>query len=213
MSIDSAYNSSIFQSHPDAVDVIIQDFSISIVNKKDESKNKEILHPINTVIEGGTLFAILGGSGSGKTTLLNVIAGRYSSRELAVGGEIRFGLAKKCSIGYVTQQDFLLPNLTVKETLLFAARMKVDPSTPIPSHKHNKESSTGTDIYTHLTEEVIQDLGLKECADSLVGDNSGTSQLAGGHRGLSGGERRRGSIAIQIISDCKGEPSCLLCAA
>lgn len=209
MSIDSAYNSSIFQSHPDAVDVIIQDFSISIVNKKDESKNKEILHPINTVIEGGTLFAILGGSGSGKTTLLNVIAGRYSSRELAVGGEIRFGLAKKCSIGYVTQQDFLLPNLTVKETLLFAARMKVDPKTRIPQVNRYRKDGTGgpsnSDIYSYLADEVIQDLGLKECADSLVGDNSGTSQLAGGHRGLSGGERRRVSIAIQIISDCKGD--------
>jgi len=196
-------------SAPGSIDVQIKDFSISIVNKKDSTKNKTILHPISTVISGGTLFAILGGSGSGKTTLLNVIAGRYTAKQLAVGGDIKFGLLKKCSIGYVTQQDFLLPHLTVRETILFAARMKVDPATPIPSHKHNNESSTGTDIYTHLTEEVIQDLGLKECADGLVGDNSGTSQLAGGHRGLSGGERRRVSIAIQIISDCKGMPCCV----
>lgn len=206
-SVDSGYGSNVFQAHPDSVDVIVQDFSISIVNTKDVSKNKEILHPISTVIEGGTLFAILGGSGSGKTTLLNVIAGRYSNKQLDVGGEVRFGSLKKCTIGYVTQQDYLLPNLTVRETLLFAARMKVDPRTPIPAagrYKMDTTHGSKMDIYTYLAEEVIQDLGLKECADSLVGDNSGTSQLTGGHRGLSGGERRRVSIAIQIISDCKG---------
>jgi ABC-type multidrug transport system ATPase subunit len=195
--------------YSESVAVNIQKFSISIVNTKDASKNKEILHPISTVVEGGTLFAILGGSGSGKTTLLNVIAGRYSAKQLAVGGEIRFGALKKCTIGYVTQQDFLLPNLTVRETLLFAARMKVDPNTRIPAgerfRKETTDASTQQDIYSYLADEVIQDLGLKECANSMVGDNSGNSQLAGGNRGLSGGERRRVSIAIQIISDCKGE--------
>lgn len=200
-SIDGGDRYSDFQSHPDSIDVILQDFSIAIVNRNDPTKNKDILHPVNTVIEGGTLFAILGGSGSGKTTLLNVIAGRYSSKQLEVGGEIRFGRLQKCSIGYVTQQDFLLPNLTVRETLMFAARMKVNPS----SRSKGGRLNSADGVYAQLVNDVIQDLGLKECANSMVGDNSGTSQIAGGNRGLSGGERRRVSIAIQIISDCKGK--------
>lgn len=207
-SSDGGNENTDFQSHPDSVDVILQDFSIAIVNRPDSSKNKDILHPINTVIEGGTLFAILGGSGSGKTTLLNVIAGRYSPNQLEVGGEIRFGSVQRCSIGYVTQQDFLLPNLTVRETLIFAARMKVDPAshptTVGRKNEHTQGSRTADAIYNQLVDDVIQDLGLKECANSMVGDNNGTSQLTGGNRGLSGGERRRVSIAIQIISDCKG---------
>ena len=206
-SVDSGYATSTFESHPDSVDVILNEFSISIVNNNDRTKDKEILHPVSTVIEGGTLFAILGGSGSGKTTLLNVIAGRYSSKQLSVGGEIRFGSMKKCTIGYVTQQDFLLPNLTVRETLLFAARMKVSPKTPLPHNSKFRKSESGQplDIFSILVEDVIQDLGLKECTNSLVGDNSSTAQMSGGNRGLSGGERRRVSIAIQIISDAKGE--------
>jgi ABC-type multidrug transport system ATPase subunit len=206
----AAYATSTFESHPDSIDVIIRDFFISIVNKSDESKNKEILHPINTVVDGGTLFAILGGSGSGKTTLLNVIAGRYSANQLRIGGEVRFGSLKKCTVGYVTQQDFLLPNLTVKETLLFAARMKVDPATPVPASSRNRKEHAQSGLspadlmYACLVDDVIQELGLRECADSMVGDSSGTSMLAGGNRGLSGGERRRVSIAVQIISDAKG---------
>lgn len=76
----------------EVVDVILEDFSISIINKKqvfcnkksnkeeehiqsnnNTSSNKDILRPVTTIINGGSLFAILGGSGSGKTTLLNVI--------------------------------------------------------------------------------------------------------------------------------------------
>lgn len=208
------YASSTFQSHPDSVDVIIRDFSIAIVDKKDPSRRKDILHPINTVVEGGTMFAILGGSGSGKTTLLNVIAGRYSAKQLHVEGEVRFGALRKCTVGYVTQQDFLMPHLTVRETLQFAARMKVDPRTPVPASSRSKASNgTAVDrsesdrMYECIVSDVIQELGLRECADSVVGESSGTSNLMGGNRGLSGGERRRVSIAVQIISDAK-----VLCA-
>lgn len=212
----AAYANSAFQSHPDSVDVIIHNFSISIVSKNDATVRKEILHPINTVVEGGTLFAILGGSGSGKTTLLNVIAGRYSSRQLQVDGEIRFGSLRKCTVGYVTQQDFLMPHLTVTETLLFAARMKVDPKTPIPASSHFRKegskseepSSPAERMYSAVVQDVIQELGLRECAHSLVGDSAGNSGgMAMGNRGLSGGERRRVSIAVQMISDAK-----VLCA-
>lgn len=214
------YFSSDFQSHPDSVDVILHDFSISIANKRDSSRSKDILHPISTVVEGGTMFAILGGSGSGKTTMLNVVAGRYSSNQIQVEGTIRFGSLSKCSVGYVTQQDFLMPHLTVKETLMFAARMKVDPDTSIPvtsrfksSSEHKSSSETHADqMYGCLVDNVIQELGLKECADGLVGDSGSVSQLSG-NRGLSGGERRRVSIAIQIISDAKGKTlySCVQC--
>jgi ABC-type multidrug transport system ATPase subunit len=212
------FRNATFQSHPNSVDVILQDFSIAV---ESNDRRKDILHPISTVVEGGTLFAILGGSGSGKTTLLNVIAGRFSSKQLKVGGEIRFGAFKQCTIGYVTQQDFLLPNLTVRETLMFAARMKVSPTTKVADssvlaasaeNSHARREGKGdsgactnpNDLYAMLVEDVIQDLGLKECTNSMVGDNSSLGLLAGGNRGLSGGERRRVSIGIQIISDPKG---------
>jgi len=83
---------------------------------------------------------------------------------------------------------------------MFAAHMKVNPKRRPPLNAVNTTAKK-MDIYSYLTENVIQELGLKECANSKIGDTSGTT---GGTRGLSGGEQRRVSIAIQIIADCKG---------
>jgi len=177
----------------DIVDVILDKFSISI-NMNSSSMNKDILHPLSTLIKGGSMFAILGGSGSGKTTLLNVIANRYDSKSFTIGGAIHFSGVEKCSIGYVTQQDFLLPFLTVRETLMFTAHLKLNAQSL---------SISGVSSYESIVEHVIADLGLRECTNNFVGD-SNISQISTGNRGLSGGERRRVSIAIQIISDPQG---------
>jgi ABC-type multidrug transport system ATPase subunit len=161
----------------------------SIISGKEKGKPEIcILKPLHAMIEGASLFAILGGSGCGKTTLLNVLAGRYDQSSLLVNGSIVFGI-KPCIVGYVTQNDYLLPNLTVKETLLFTARLKVPISANAP-----------TDYLEKLVYEVIMDLGLKECMDSHIGDND----MTGSRRGISGGEKRRVSVALQIISNPQG---------
>lgn len=183
----------------EVVDVILDRFSISINMNATAAvsvsiKNKDILHPLSTLIKGGSMFAILGGSGSGKTTLLNVIANRFDSNSFTIGGTIHFSGVEKCSTGYVTQQDFLLPFLTVYETLMFAARLKVNTQSL---------NNSGITSYESIVEHVIADLGLRECTNNFVGD-SNISQISTGNRGLSGGERRRVSIAIQIISDPQG---------
>ena len=184
----------------EVVDVILDRFSISINMNATAAaasvsiKNKDILHPLSTLIKGGSIFAILGGSGSGKTTLLNVIANRYDSKSFTIGGTIHFSGVENCSIGYVTQQDFLLPFLTVYETLMFAARLKLNTQLL---------NNSGITSYESIVEHVIADLGLRECTNNFVGD-SNISQISTGNRGLSGGERRRVSIAIQIISDPQG---------
>lgn len=186
----------------EVVDVILDRFSISInmnatvatAASVSSIKNKDILYSLSTLIKGGSMFAILGGSGSGKTTLLNVIANRYDSKSFTIGGTIHFSGVEKCSIGYVTQQDFLLPFLTVYETLMFAARLKLNTQLL---------NNSGITSYESIVEHVIADLGLRECTNNFVGD-SNISQISTGNRGLSGGERRRVSIAIQIISDPQG---------
>ena len=80
---------------------------------------------------------------------------------------------------YVTQTDVLIPSLTVRETLLYAASLRLPSSTTSQRRKQ-------------LVEEVILELGLKECADTRVGDGVKKG-------GCSGGERRRVSIAIQML--------------
>lgn len=194
---NTSHDESVSNNKREVVDVILDKFSIAInmnAAATISTKNKDILHPLSTLIKGGSMFAILGGSGSGKTTLLNVIANRYDSKSFTIGGSIHFSSVEKCSIGYVTQQDFLLPFLTVYETLMFAARLKLNTQSL---------STSGVTSYDSIVEHVIADLGLRECTNNFVGD-SNISQISTGNRGLSGGERRRVSIAIQIISDPQG---------
>jgi ABC-type multidrug transport system ATPase subunit len=157
---------------------------------------KILLQPLSVRINGGSLFAILGGSGSGKTSLLNVIAQRYDRSNTIVGGDgVTFITSqwkrKMCKVGYVTQADYLLPYLTVTETITFAAKLKMQ--------QKNYDGNT-TDLITELVNNLILELGLSECALTMIGDDAASSILSA-KRGISGGEKRRVSVALQIISN------------
>ncbi|KAI1746956.1 hypothetical protein F4782DRAFT_468209 [Xylaria castorea] len=154
-------------------------------DKDKAPKKKILLHSIDASCKPGTLTAILGGSGSGKTTLLNTIAERIFSTTLSKTGTTRFNGSESVDSvrnGYVMQQDVLLPTLTVRETLRYAADLRLPPPT------------TGSQR-ARIVEEVILELGLKNCADTKIGNSQ--SQ----HRGCSGGERRRTSIGVQLLAN------------
>ncbi|KAJ8080248.1 ATP-binding cassette transporter snq2 [Marasmius tenuissimus] len=88
---------------------------------------------------------------------------------------------------YVTQMDLLLPTLTVRETLMYAASLQLSSNVTPAQHKQ-------------VVQEIILKLGLKECAETHVGN--GVT-----HSGCSGGECQRVSIGIQLLSN----PSVLFC--
>lgn len=151
-------------------------------NDVEQANIKTILDTTSFDLRAGSLMAIIGGSGSGKTTLLNVLANRSASSTLFKKGEVSFGGKNLNHIrnAYVIQQDILSPNLTARETLIYATELRLP------------DSTTKLERLT-LVEEVILELGLKDCADTIVGDST--------HKGLSGGEKRRLSIGIQILSN------------
>jgi ABC-type multidrug transport system ATPase subunit/ABC-type multidrug transport system permease subunit len=127
-------------------------------------------------------------SGAGKSTLLNIIAGRIGSGE--VSGEVlvngrRPGELYRSNMGYVEQEDYLFPNLTVLETLRVAASLQL-PADLTTEEKHER------------VDRVVQSLGLGGIVNSLVG-----GPLA---RGISGGERKRVAIASELLRN----PSVLL---
>ncbi|KAG0085172.1 hypothetical protein BGZ92_009204 [Podila epicladia] len=159
-----------------------------------------IFRNVDLRLQPGQVCLIMGGSGSGKTTLLNALAGRMSPCQTAISGSITFnGQApkrywKSGQIGYLQQEDHLLPFISVRETLRFAADLRLPRSMPT-SEKYN------------MVESLIMELGLKSCADVLVGDAHGGESDQGGRHGISGGERRRVSAAIQLLTN----PSALLC--
>ncbi|KAF8935246.1 hypothetical protein BGZ52_000404 [Haplosporangium bisporale] len=173
------------------------------INKNDRDLRNvgiNIFRDVDLTVKPGQVCIILGGSGSGKTTLLNTIAGRMNGPEVVTSGSIKCNgdKAKKFwndgSVGYLQQHDFLMPFLTVRETLTYAAHLRL-PRTM--SSQKKKE----------LVELVLLELGLKDCADTRVGDPGGGEQGSGGIRGISGGERRRVSAAVQLLTN----PKMLLC--
>ncbi|OAA72620.1 ABC efflux transporter [Akanthomyces lecanii RCEF 1005] len=144
---------------------------------------KTLIHSVNADLAPGSLTAIIGGSGSGKTTLLNTMAERIFSSRLHQQGIVTFNGetgVQNVRHAYVMQQDILLPTLTVRETLRYAADLR------LPSAMKRKDR-------WRIVEEVIRELGLKECAETRIGNSQ--------HRGCSGGEKRRVSIGVQLLAN------------
>jgi len=155
--------------------------------RKTERKRRVILSKISTKISPNTLNAWMGPSGSGKTSLMSVAAGLISQNDMlkesliTVNGEE--GRIPKRLVGVVWQDDLLLSNLTVEETIYFSARLK-SPST-IPNNEIHQ-----------VVEETMQDLGLLHIRHSLIGSALGASNPK---RGVSGGERKRTAVASELV--------------
>jgi ABC-type multidrug transport system ATPase subunit len=164
------------------------DLDKTILGKK--LPRKTILHPVTANFQAGLLNVVMGPSGSGKTSLLNAIALRlhssfgtkyHRSGEMTFNGAVPSDSVVRSVCSYVCQDDdALLPSLTVRETLRFSAGLR------LPSHMSKEEKN-------RRAEEVLLKIGLKDCADNLIG-----SELV---KGISGGEKRRATIAVQILTD------------
>ncbi|MCO5614053.1 hypothetical protein L7F22_068334 [Adiantum nelumboides] len=151
------------------------------------SSGKQILHGITGSIMPGEMLALMGPSGSGKTTLLNVLGGRHDVIEgkNSMKGTILYdgapySKALKPRMGFVTQDDILYPHLTVRETLLYAALLRL-PTEMSRAHKSDK------------VDQIIRQLGLERCQYTIIGN----AFLCG----VSGGERKRVCIGHEILID------------
>ena len=133
----------------------------------------------------GQFLAIIGASGAGKTTLLNFLSGREISQNLEKDGEILangqgFRQIRNFSSlsAYVQQDDILFQTMTVRECLEFAAKLKLPGTLPKKIAR---------------VRQLISDLKLTKCADTRIG-----GPLV---KGVSGGERKRTSIGVELITD------------
>ncbi|KAJ3155803.1 hypothetical protein HK101_001517 [Irineochytrium annulatum] len=144
---------------------------------------KKILNQVSGVARAGQVFAIMGPSGAGKSTFLDIIAakekrGKISGSVLTDGRELHPS-AYRSLIGFVDQEDLLMPTLTVRETLMFSATLR------LPECISALER-------TRRVDEIIATLGLTHIANSRVGGF--------GFRGISGGEKRRLSIGVELVT-------------
>ncbi|KAL5225762.1 hypothetical protein ABZP36_012401 [Zizania latifolia] len=132
----------------------------------DQGRCKHILKGIGGSVDPGEILALMGPSGSGKTTLLKILGGRLSG-------------------GVKGQDDVLFPQLTVEETLVFAAFLR------LPARMSKQQKRDRVDA-------IITELNLQRCRHTKIGGAF--------VRGVSGGERKRTSIGYEILVD----PSLLL---
>ncbi|KAJ6569618.1 P-loop containing nucleoside triphosphate hydrolase protein [Mycena capillaripes] len=160
--------------------------------KKEAEGAATIVRAVSGTCGAGEMLAIIGGSGSGKTTLLNAIAGRLQGLPI-LDGQISFRAATQSGqnaakdgapkvskiIGFVRQNDYLLPHLTVRETLTFSAALRLP-------------KTVDNNTVRQIVDQTIEELGLKECADTVVGGVF--------RKGISGGERRRLSIGCVLVT-------------
>ncbi|XP_027005916.2 ATP-binding cassette sub-family G member 8 [Tachysurus fulvidraco] len=138
---------------------------------------------LNLRVHSGQMLAVIGSSGCGKTSLLDIITcrdegGTKKSGEILINSRPCTPSLVKKSIAHVRQDDRLLPHLTVRETLAFVAKLR------LPAHFTQAQRDQRVD-------DVIAELRLRQCANTRVGNSY--------VRGVSGGERRRVSIAVQLL--------------
>ena len=178
---------------PPAMHISIDRITYAPVVKSTSSSSsvrKEVLSEISCDIEPCHLSAWMGPSGSGKTSLISVVANLCKSSDITKG-KITVngseGSIIKSHVGVVWQDDLLLSNLSVEETILFAARLKTPMGIP------NRE----TEI-TERVNDAINDLGLVQVRHSLIG--GGPQHV----RGISGGERKRVAVAVELVARPSG---------
>ncbi|KAH1224249.1 ABC transporter G family member 15 [Glycine max] len=143
---------------------------------------RRLLDGLSGYAEPNRIMAIMGPSGSGKSTLLDALAGRLSRNVIMSGNVLLNGKKRRLDYGvvaYVTQEDIMLGTLTVRETISYSANLR------LPSTMTKEEVND-------IIEGTIMEMGLQDCADRLVGN---------WHlRGISGGEKKRLSIALEILT-------------
>ena len=150
---------------------------VNAVNVSRRVRARQILQELSLSIEPGELVAIAGGSGAGKTTLLEILAGLRppSAGQVSHNGVVRGARAGVDSrIGYVPQDDIIHLEMPLRRTLRYAARLRLPAGT----------SAAEAD---RVVEETMRDLDLADRAEVPV-------------RALSGGQRKRASIAVELLT-------------
>jgi ABC-type multidrug transport system ATPase subunit len=156
-----------------------------VVKDRKTKKSLQILNSSCGIVKAGNVVALMGPSGSGKTTLLNVVAHRTSTMKGEIQGTIMLNgqttsttAIQKVST-YVEQEDAMIGSLTTRETINFAARLSL-------TAKMSKSERL------KRVNDLIESFGLQRQGDAIVGTPL--------RKGLSGGQKRRLSVASQLVT-------------
>ncbi|GLE05804.1 hypothetical protein PINS_up014985 [Pythium insidiosum] len=158
---------------------------VAAPRSRDAGEPKRILSDLSGVVQRGHVLGLLGPSGSGKTSLLNALAAVENGSRATLTGEVLVD-GRKISkdyrkiAAYVQQDDTLYATLTVRECLTYSAELRLPASVP-DAVKHE------------MVSRILTELNLVHVQHSRIGGGAG-------HRGISGGERRRVSIGMELVT-------------
>lgn len=148
---------------------------------------RPILNKTFGSVKPGECMAIMGSSGAGKSTLLDILACKnksgFISGDIYVNGKKlitkkEFDIFKN-SIGFVNQDDIMIPTLTVYETVLNSALLRLPNSMPL-------------EVKQAKVLQILTELKISHIKDMLIGSDF--------ERGISGGEKRRVAIACELVT-------------
>ncbi|PIA52062.1 hypothetical protein AQUCO_01000147v1 [Aquilegia coerulea] len=164
----------------DGVFLTWEDLWVTVSAGKDGCR--PILQGLTGYAQAGEMLAIMGPSGCGKSTLLDTLAGRLDSNTRQSGQILINGRKQTLTFGtsaYVTQDDTLMTTLTVREAVYYSALLQLPDSMPT-SEKRERADTT------------IKEMGLQDAMNTQIG--------GWGKKGISGGQKRRVSICIEILT-------------
>lgn len=133
-------------------------------------RTRKILRSLNGYFKSGQLTALMGPSGAGKSTLLSCVCGY---RTTGMTGDIKINGINKIKVSIIDQDDYLFDRLTVREAMVFASKVKNSSKTRL-EHKV-------------IIKNIINILKIESCLDTPLGR-------------CSGGQRKRISIALELVS-------------
>ena len=155
------------------------DASYIVIKRGKGRKSFVTCNHVNLNIKPGELVAVIGGSGAGKSTVLNAMCGYLepTQGEVYINGVDlynNFDSLKKL-IGYVPQSDIVYDNLTLHDMLTYTAKLRL-PTDTLPAEREC------------AINRAIEMVELTEKRNSFI-------------KSLSGGQRKRASIAVELLSD------------
>jgi len=150
-------------------------------------EDRKLLDNMWGSIPNGEITAIMGPSGSGKTSLLNILSGRARTRgKITIDADVKLDNKKinpldidvRKKIAFVSQEESLTPTDTPREAIMFSARLRLP-------------RSTGNIEIQKLANMIVEELGLEDCADTIIG--------GGLVKGISGGQKKRASVGVELV--------------
>ncbi|KAF9601544.1 hypothetical protein IFM89_020372 [Coptis chinensis] len=174
------YDAGGLRSQSDGVPLTWEDLWVTVSAGKNGSRS--ILEGLTGYAQPGEVLAIMGPSGCGKSTLLDALAGRLDSNASQSGQILVNGHRQGLTFGtsaYVTQDDTLMTTLTVREAVYYSALLQL-PDSMSRSEKRKRADTT------------IKEMGLQDATNTRIG--------GWGNKGISGGQKRRVSICIEILT-------------